>query len=580
MIQSDLFASADLVLALLCALAWVLLPQLGWVILVISLLPWALRLILGHFPFRRTTLDLPIGVFLITAGMGVWAAYDQSAAWEKFWWIVAACRLYYALAAQPKANFQTTALLIVAIAALLSLLFLFTFNWQEHPLLGPIDRIGLIWMGVRPTVKLPRPGPDFIGGLTAILAPLTLVLAIDTYRQGKKILFLVILTFGILLALGLLMSGERPAWAGLLLVISLWLGWQVCVWISHRIGHSPIMIALFGIAIISFSGIVILSLAWQQLVGLGSARIEEMINGSHLVLAYPFLGGGLASVPGLYSRYILNIQYLFIPYISNQYLNIAIEQGIFGLGSFIVVLVGAFFGLVNKTNAKTRTFPAYNWAIAAGIIILTIHSLVEDVLYSNWPLIFLYILPGLAVILFPDTRLVRISRKWALLSLGLLSILLIIFNNPLRSTWFANLGAIQMARVQLQGWPEQRITSEKLLSQIDPAEASFDQAIRINSGQPTANYRIGLIATERRDFEIANDHLRIAFDKRPYHRGIHKALGFSYAWLGEIEIAGTFLRTIPEAPYELGIYSQWWQSENRSDLSGYAIQTKEWIEQN
>jgi hypothetical protein len=159
-----------------------------------------------------------------------------------------------------------------------------------------------------------------------------------------------------------------------------------------------------------------------------------------------------------------------------------------------------------------------------------------------------------------------------------LIITIFIYQKQIQAALYSNLGAVQLAQVQLRGWPNHKITSEELLSQISPAENSFKQAIKLQSNQPTANYRVGLIATEQQDFIKSNFHLSTAFDQRPFHRGIRKALGFSFAWIGETTTASKILSPIPEAPYELGIYSQYWQSENRMDLSMYASETKNMLE--
>jgi hypothetical protein len=76
-IQSRWFGLADLICAFLGAAAWVLGPGAGPWPLLIVLLPWIARLSSGRFPFRRTVFDLPVGIFLLTAGAGVWAAYQR-----------------------------------------------------------------------------------------------------------------------------------------------------------------------------------------------------------------------------------------------------------------------------------------------------------------------------------------------------------------------------------------------------------------------------------------------------------------------------------------------------------------------
>ncbi|MFZ6028839.1 MAG: tetratricopeptide repeat protein [Chloroflexota bacterium] len=575
--QSRWFDLADLLLALACALAWAFIGSWGWVILAVSLLPWAVRIGAGRFPFRRTALDAPILLFLLTAGIGLWAAYDRSAAWEKFWWLVAASRLYYALAGQRRENFFAAATLVTGTAALLCLLFLLAFDWAAHPLLGPIDRIGVRWMALRPGLPLPAPEPDFIGGLAAMLLPLALVMALAAYRHRDHARLAVHLATLLAFGLGLLMSAERPAWIGLMLAGSLWLGWQGCRWLAGRLKRRAETIAVLGLLVIlaagSFPGLAL----WQHGARRGSmpGRVDEVVNGAHLAASYPLIGGGLSATAGLYSRYILGIPYLYIPNIRNQYLNIGIEQGLPGLAAAIWLFAGALLGMLRHppaTPGAADAFGACRWAVGLGIVVFGWHGLMEDVAYSSWGAVLLLILPGLAAALQAPAAKRRVAIRWRVAAAAAAAILIAAALRPLMALWHANLGAVLMSRVQLAGWPEQLIDGERLLSVTGPAERQFEQALRWQA-QPTANYRLGLLANERRDFARANAYLLAAFEQRPGHRGIRKALGYSYAWTGQIDAAGQTLETIPEAAYELSIYAQWWASQGLNDLSDYARQT-------
>src|SRR5687767_7721740 len=64
-------------------------------------IPWLLRLALVRPLVRPRLIDLGLALFLASAALGVWAAYDRGPAWAKFWMIVAAVALCYAIAHQP-----------------------------------------------------------------------------------------------------------------------------------------------------------------------------------------------------------------------------------------------------------------------------------------------------------------------------------------------------------------------------------------------------------------------------------------------------------------------------------------------
>ena len=74
----------------------------------------------------------------------------------------------------------------------------------------------------------------------------------------------------------------------------------------------------------------------------------------------------------------------------------------------------------------------------------------------------------------------------------------------------------------------------------------------------------------RRDFQPAAIYLEAAHQQAPTHRGVIKALGYCYVWLGDTEMAQVFLSKIPEANDELGVYIWWWGVQGRDDLSAKA----------
>jgi hypothetical protein len=71
---------ADLACAATAGAAWYLRPEWGPWPLVLVLAPWAARWVLTGRPTRRTPLDLPLSLFLATAGMGVWIASHKETA--------------------------------------------------------------------------------------------------------------------------------------------------------------------------------------------------------------------------------------------------------------------------------------------------------------------------------------------------------------------------------------------------------------------------------------------------------------------------------------------------------------------
>ena len=154
----------------------------------------------------------------------------------------------------------------------------------------------------------------------------------------------------------------------------------------------------------------------------------------------------------------------------------------------------------------------------------------------------------------------------------MVSLLLVSLLGPGRADWQANLGAVAMARLELANWPSNRWDTGRNVAALEPAERLFHQALAANPGQATAHHRLGLIAMLRRDYSTAVEHLEVARRANPGHPGIHKALGYSYAWTGRLDEAEVLLASVPEAARELEIYSWWWLDQSRVDLAERATE--------
>jgi lipopolysaccharide biosynthesis regulator YciM len=124
-----------------------------------------------------------------------------------------------------------------------------------------------------------------------------------------------------------------------------------------------------------------------------------------------------------------------------------------------------------------------------------------------------------------------------------------------------------MAQVELSDYPSGEWKSGQNSNALQPAEISLIRALRINADNRTAQHRMGLIALLHQDFPAAVGHLERAYELDPGHRGVRKALGYSYAWDGKLDQSVSMLADIPEAESEMKVYIHWWQQQNREDLA-------------
>ncbi len=86
------------------ALTWMLPPGVEWALLGLVVVPWAAVVIWGDRRRFQTGLDWAIAGFLAAGALGVWTAYDRTAALGKAGLILVAVLLYYSIARQPREN--------------------------------------------------------------------------------------------------------------------------------------------------------------------------------------------------------------------------------------------------------------------------------------------------------------------------------------------------------------------------------------------------------------------------------------------------------------------------------------------
>jgi tetratricopeptide (TPR) repeat protein len=126
--------------------------------------------------------------------------------------------------------------------------------------------------------------------------------------------------------------------------------------------------------------------------------------------------------------------------------------------------------------------------------------------------------------------------------------------------YFTNLGAIRHTRADLATFKDK---SDRQFV-LEQAINDFQRALKTNEHQPTANWRLGLIALDSDQFREAIQHLEIAHSALPHHRGVTKALGYAYLWDGQVDRAAALLASLEEIPQELD-YWNWWRREQGQD---------------
>ncbi|HSM57167.1 MAG TPA: O-antigen ligase family protein [Candidatus Sulfomarinibacteraceae bacterium] len=571
--------------------------------LLLAVPPFFVAWIWGGVRLRRTPLALPLLIFAATALVGVWAAYDRQQAVDKWWLLVGALLLFYALAMQEKRTLWTAGKALAVIGTAVAATFLLTHDWQAYPVkFSAVNRLAQWWVGVRPALGSGSLHPNVAGSLMAMLLPFQLVWAAHSFKEKRAALFAAIICGLALTSLTLLLTASRGA-----ALAGIAGGGAALVWLAIISKETKFrrLLPLLWSALLLLPLLLTLTVASGE-GAIGAALLDRLpgpAQASHrallaadthrLVADFSFTGGGLAAFPGLYSQYILRIPHYMLPNGHNLLLDVALEQGILGIGAFLVIAAATLYLLLCEAKSGEQTArplgqkdTLLRLATIASFVTLIFHGLVEDTVYGSSALPLLFVAPAFAIALAApatrrgpaDPRLPLLARV-AIGGFVMLLALFLVLGASARATLHANLGAVEMARIQLDDWPTGTWATGSKAPLMGVAESQFQRALLLNPRQPTARYRLGALAMLRRDYIEAVSHLEIAYEQDPEHSGVRKALGFSHLWAGNTARGTALLSDVEGSRQELRIYSNWWRRQGRADLAQQAGQALEQLEE-
>lgn len=559
------------------ALLYVL-PQAGAWPLLIALLPWVIRPFAAGELLPRTPFDLPLLLFLITAAAAVWSAYDRQTAWDKFWLIVAAVLLFYAVAGWVRAtggdaedaDVSPAAWLPTLLATAVALYFFVTHDWETFP--APFAALTAVGKGLQaflPYLEIHRMHPNVVGGLLALGLPFALVLLQASMRRRAHLPLLLTLAAVSLILVGLLFAGSRGAWLATAVAAVLALWWGIAGRVGARRRRLVFAGGLGAVALAGLLGVLI----WPEtavgllarLPGFGDGLSRMDLYRSSLPLAgdYPFVGAGLGSFLMLYSSYALLLHVGYLVHAHNLYLNVAIEQGAFGL--LALLWIWLLFGLLlwrEMGRGRVRPLAA---AAALSLVTILVHGLLDDALYGSRGVLLLFLPLAYAAVL-PAWRVAGAARRrQVLVALGVavMLIVVVVALRPLRSLVYSNLGAVAQSRAELgvYAWPEWPI-QDAVRREVDEttAVAQFERALVLNPRNVTANRRMGQLALSLGEYGVALDHLEVAYAARPWDGAVRQLLGEALIVNGRVDEGAQLWQTINTAQDQLLIRRYWYES--------------------
>jgi tetratricopeptide (TPR) repeat protein len=258
-----------------------------------------------------------------------------------------------------------------------------------------------------------------------------------------------------------------------------------------------------------------------------------------------------------------------LPNSHNLFLDVTIEQGLLGGLSFLIVYITAIWMAASLIANKAGNH-IFKWIALFSLIVAVIQGMVENYLYNGAGAILSLFPLGLALngeaqgnVL--NSRRLNFKYIGVVILMGLMIGLM--YLNQIRSIWYANIGSVQMSKVELEDFPNNGWVGNEIVPELDEAKKTLHSALRFDPQNRTANQRLGMIAMHRMDFDSAVDFFEASYAEAPDHRGVIKSLGYGYLWSDNLQMAQEFFVYIPEVSQELSVYTWWWKVQGQDDLS-------------
>ena len=511
----------------------------------------------------------------------MWASYDPATSWSKFALIVAAVAIYYGivwLRATPRLLEICVWLFLIGSAALA--VYFVTQNdfASQSGKFDLITAIGAAITRVAPQLPFHRSHPNVVAGALEIALPINAALLWTEGRRRKAegrtsiatvptgcFAFYGSLFTVVLISFGLLMSSSRGAWLALGIV---GVGVVLLAVARDALRRYALPLALIGV-LVAFIGIVQLGNAFQPMldnllgaVSSGNSAVSRFTlfgQAWGLVQDYCFTGGGLGTFAMVFSTYALLIDPPFLTHAHNLFLEVWIEQGLMGFVAFGWLIVEFYLWTWRSVGSGRPTNA--NWLMLGGIAAATVmllHDSVDVLLYSSRALPLMFVPFALAQVksdnsqsaiqklAIPHERFAVGHREpspersrgskigAALLIVAVLGLTSVLSWNSFWALWYANLGSVAQTRVELTGFDTAswRAGEARRTGDLSQAQADLQHALAFDSGNVTANQRLGAIAAARGEYTVAQSYLSAAQSRDPMNMVTWRLVANTYLAMG------------------------------------------------
>ncbi len=476
----------------------------------------------GRF-LTRTGAEIPLVLFLASAILSTWAAYDRPMAFLQLARFLGTAVAFYAVVDGGVKMRRLVIGGMVLATALLGAYFVLQYDFNAGPVkFAPLTVLGR-WLNANlPAVPGPGVHPNVAAGTLILGIPIGIVLLVNTWKQRRRLLAILTGLVTLVALSGLLLTSSRGAW----LALGAAFGLSGLVWIQRRwlAKRSAILgywlglaaVAIVPVALLAQTGILDTLLGQiPDPTGTLKGRTVLWQQSALLVRDYPLTGIGLHSFPMVFSTYTLLIHVPYINHAHNTYLQVLVEQGWPG---FLAMLGFGWVGLRWTWKLLSRKeVPLLAWGELVAFSAVILHGLVDVALYLERTLPVIGLVAGLlaAEYLLTAPSPVSIRKRYYF---GVVLALLVgaaIFWKPLASSVQANLGAVIQTRPGIKTYDPShfdRPTLDEVRRSIDlsRAQAKFQEAQAL-AANLTAAQRLAEIALSRGEYAAALELIQPAW---------------------------------------------------------------------
>jgi len=360
---------------------------------------WLIKMTaLGNFKLAKTALDLPILLFLGIAVITTLTSIYPYVSKTELYKIINYVLLYYLVVnnIKDKSQIKRIVILVVIVGTSLAIYGLYNyFNGIEK--IYTLDKKHYLGMVTSTYVN-----HNHIGGYFELAIPLAIGLMLAKerlLRRGKiskssSVIFgsLLPLAAAVIMIIALVFTYSRGAWIGFLgsmigfgIIIALWLkilkGWsRPKKWgVFALITLIIISVAIFMPQDIKQRATTLLEFKEGEFEDMSiQGRLIVNRNTLEMIKDYPILGSGPGTFNILYPKYRDPRLRTFMNATHNDYLQYAEEMGLFGIGSFILLLVLFFKKNLNLIrNLQDKYLQGLTIGFLVSVSAIAIHGLVD-----------------------------------------------------------------------------------------------------------------------------------------------------------------------------------------------------------